>query len=127
MTAVTERYLQCMLLVACVLVLSLDLATPVSCQGGCVPPLVTPGYMKPITITLCSNGTLGLGCDTESKSTNATLIGDPEKAGVGGPIPSLATNNFNNLAIAKNIQKSARVQYAYIGLPYGLFRADRFK
>jgi len=51
MTAVTERYLQCMLLVACVLVLSLDLATPVSCQGGCVPPLVTPGYMDPITIT----------------------------------------------------------------------------
>jgi hypothetical protein len=51
MTAVTERYLQCMLLVACVLVLILDLATPVSCQGGCVPPLVTPGYMDPITIT----------------------------------------------------------------------------
>jgi hypothetical protein len=51
----------------------------------------------------------------------------PEKAGVGGSIPSLATNTFNNLQIAKNIQKSARVQYAYIGLPYGLFRADRFK
>ena len=51
----------------------------------------------------------------------------PEKAGVGGSIPSLATIIFNNLAIAKNIQKSARVQYAYIGLPYGLFRADRFK
>ena len=28
----------------------------------------------------------------------------PEKAGVGGSIPSLATNNFNNLQIAKNIQ-----------------------
>ena len=51
----------------------------------------------------------------------------PEKAGVGGSIPSLATNNFNNLQIAKNIQKSARVQYAYIGLPYGLFLADWFK
>ena len=51
----------------------------------------------------------------------------PEKAGVGGSIPSLATNNFNNLAIAKNIQKSSRVQYAYIGLPYSLFLADRFK
>lgn len=50
MTAVTERCLQCMLLVACVLVLSFDLATPVSCQGGCVPPLVTPGYMDPLTI-----------------------------------------------------------------------------
>jgi hypothetical protein len=41
----------------------------------------------------------------------------PEKAGVGGSIPSLATNNFNNLAIAKNTQKSSRVQYAYICLP----------
>ncbi len=51
----------------------------------------------------------------------------PEKAGVGGSIPSLATNTFNNLQIAKNIQKSARVQYAYIGLPYSLFLADRFK
>src|ERR1051325_2133630 len=51
----------------------------------------------------------------------------PEKAGVGGSIPSLATINFNNLQIAKNIQKSSRVQYAYIGLPYSLFRADRFK
>jgi hypothetical protein len=31
-------------------------------------------------------------------------VGGPEKAGVGGSIPSLATINFNNLAIAKNIQ-----------------------
>ena len=51
----------------------------------------------------------------------------PEKAGVGGSIPSLATNTFNNLAIAKNIQKSSREQYAYICLPYRLFIADRFK
>jgi len=43
-------------------------------------------------------------------------VGGPEKAGVGGSIPSLATNNFNNLAIAKNIQKSSREQYAYIEL-----------
>ena len=50
----------------------------------------------------------------------------PEKAGVGGSIPSLATNNFNNLQIAKNTQKSSRVQYAYIGLPYSFFLADRF-
>jgi len=28
-------------------------------------------------------------------------VGGPEKAGVGGSIPSLATNNFNNLQIAK--------------------------
>jgi hypothetical protein len=38
----------------------------------------------------------------------------PEKAGVGGSIPSLATNTFNNLAIAKNIQFSSREQYANI-------------
>jgi hypothetical protein len=38
----------------------------------------------------------------------------PEKAGVGGSIPSLATNPFNNLAIAKNMQISSRAQYAYI-------------
>jgi hypothetical protein len=41
----------------------------------------------------------------------------PEKAGVGGSIPSLATNNFNNLAIAKNIQISSREQYANIHQP----------
>ena len=29
-------------------------------------------------------------------------VGGPEKAGVGGSIPSLATNNFNNLQIAKH-------------------------
>ena len=51
MTALTERCLQCVLVVACILVLSFELATPVSCQLGCVPPLVTPGYMDPITIT----------------------------------------------------------------------------
>jgi len=33
-------------------------------------------------------------------------VGGPEKAGVGGSIPSLATDTFNNLAIAKNIQIS---------------------
>ena len=49
----------------------------------------------------------------------------PEKAGVGGSIPSLATNKFNNLAIAKNIQKSARVQYAYIGFSHFHFGAAR--
>jgi hypothetical protein len=41
----------------------------------------------------------------------------PEKAGVGGSIPSLATNTFNNLAIAKNIQNSSREQYANIHQP----------
>jgi hypothetical protein len=32
----------------------------------------------------------------------------PEKAGVGGSIPSLATILFNNLAIAKNAGDSSR-------------------
>ena len=44
-------------------------------------------------------------------------VSGPEKAGVGGSIPSLATNIFNNLAIAKNMQIWSRVQYAYIGYP----------
>jgi hypothetical protein len=40
----------------------------------------------------------------------------PEKAGVGGSIPSLATNLFNNLATAKNVLRiSSREQYANIG------------
>jgi hypothetical protein len=34
----------------------------------------------------------------------------PEKAGVGGSIPSLATNIFNNLAIAK---KRVKISLAY--------------
>jgi len=42
-------------------------------------------------------------------------VSGPEKAGVGGSIPSLATNIFNNLAMAKNIQISSREQYANIG------------
>jgi hypothetical protein len=54
-------------------------------------------------------------------------VGGPEKAGVGGSIPSLATNTFNNLAIAKNIQISSREQYANLRLPYGLVLADWFK
>jgi hypothetical protein len=32
----------------------------------------------------------------------------PEKAGVGGSIPSLATNILNNLAIAKTVKKFHR-------------------
>ena len=44
----------------------------------------------------------------------------PEKAGVGGSIPSLATNNFNNLQIAKNIQNPSREQYANIELHISL-------
>jgi hypothetical protein len=44
-------------------------------------------------------------------------VGGSEKAGVGGSIPSLATNIFNNLPTARNIQISSRVQYAFIGYP----------
>jgi hypothetical protein len=41
----------------------------------------------------------------------------PEKAGVGGSIPSLATNNFNNLATAgKACKIFSREQYANIEL-----------
>jgi len=35
-------------------------------------------------------------------------VGGPEKAGVGGSIPSLATNNFNNLATQKHGVKNSR-------------------
>jgi hypothetical protein len=50
----------------------------------------------------------------------------PEKAGVGGSIPSLATNNFNNLQIAKSrVKTSSRVQYAYIGCCDFTFGAAR--
>ena len=43
-------------------------------------------------------------------------VGGPEKAGVGGSIPSLATNIFNNLAaVKKRVKLSERAQYAHIG------------
>jgi hypothetical protein len=35
-------------------------------------------------------------------------VSGPEKAGVGGSIPSLATNPFNNLATAKKLVKISR-------------------
>ena len=38
----------------------------------------------------------------------------PEKAGVGGSIPSLATNTFNNLASLKNRKIFSRAQYAHL-------------
>ena len=38
----------------------------------------------------------------------------PEKAGVGGSIPSLATIIFNNLRVAKNRRIYSREQYANI-------------
>jgi len=42
---------------------------------------------------------------SEAKVKEVTV--SSEKAGVGGSIPSLTSNNFNNLQIAKNIQKSS--------------------
>jgi hypothetical protein len=49
-------------------------------------------------------------------------VSGPEKAGVGGSIPSLATNPFNNLATLKERVKISRgAQYAHIGLPYFRF------
>jgi hypothetical protein len=44
-------------------------------------------------------------------------VGGPEKADVGGSIPSLATNNFNKLATAgKACKIFSREQYANIEL-----------
>jgi hypothetical protein len=38
-------------------------------------------------------------------------VGGPEKAGVGGSIPSLATHLLNNRAIAKTFKFLSREQY----------------
>jgi hypothetical protein len=45
-------------------------------------------------------------------------VSGPEKAGVGGSIPSLATNPSNNLTTLKTRVKVSR---AHIGLPYFRF------
>jgi hypothetical protein len=53
-------------------------------------------------------------------------VGGPEKAGVGGSIPSLATNNFNKLATAAKACKIfSREQYANIELLTFLFVVAR--
>jgi hypothetical protein len=44
-------------------------------------------------------------------------VGGPEKAGVGGSIPSLATNNFNNLAIAKTSGEQYMIPHETNTLP----------
>jgi hypothetical protein len=44
-------------------------------------------------------------------------VGGPEKAGVGGSIPSLATNNFNNLATAKKRVRISRAHNTRVGQP----------
>jgi hypothetical protein len=50
MSAIKERWLQCGLILVWFAVVVVDSIAPASCQG-CTPPLVTPGYMDPITIT----------------------------------------------------------------------------
>jgi hypothetical protein len=43
-------------------------------------------------------------------------VSGPEKAGIGGSIPSLATNPFNNLeTLKKRVKISSREQYTNIG------------
>ena len=55
----------------------------------------------------------------------------PEKAGVGGSIPSLATINFNNLAIAKKSVKISRAYNARTSIPshftFGAARSNNFR
>jgi hypothetical protein len=52
----------------------------------------------------------------------------PEKAGVGGSIPSLATNTFNNLATAKKRVKISRAYNTRTSVPlnftFGVARSN---
>jgi hypothetical protein len=54
----------------------------------------------------------------------------PEKAGVGGSIPSLATNTFNKLAILKRLVRISRANNArtYVSLifTFGAARLNNF-
>jgi hypothetical protein len=67
-------------------------------------------------LTVLSANTKLRGLAHASGQVAQSVERGPEKAGVGGSIPSLATNPFNNLVIAKNIQLSSRVQYANIAI-----------
>lgn len=49
--ATRNRIVQSALLLIWVTIVVLELTIPVRSQAPCVPPLVTPGYMNPITIT----------------------------------------------------------------------------
>ena len=55
----------------------------------------------------------------------------PEKAGVGGSIPSLATNTFNNLAPAKKRVKISRAYntrtFLYSHFTFGVARSNDFQ
>jgi hypothetical protein len=52
-------------------------------------------------------------------------VGGPEKAGVGGSIPSLATNNFNNLAIRNEGKEFLARTIASIDLSHFTFGVAR--
>jgi len=58
-------------------------------------------------------------------------VGGPEKAGVGGSIPSLATNNFNNLASLKNRVKISRAHNTRtliaLDFTFGVARSSNFQ
>jgi hypothetical protein len=45
-------------------------------------------------------------------------VGGPEKAGVGGSIPSLATNHFNNLQMAKMSEQISRAYNTRTSIPH---------
>jgi hypothetical protein len=57
-------------------------------------------------------------------------VSGPEKAGVGGSIPSLATNPFNNLAIAKTVKKFHRAHNTRtsvcVTFTFGVARSNNF-
>jgi hypothetical protein len=57
-------------------------------------------------------------------------VGGPEKAGVGGSIPSLATNLFNKLASLKNRVKISRAHNTRtsiaLAFPFGVARSNNF-
>jgi hypothetical protein len=57
-------------------------------------------------------------------------VGGSEKAGVGGSIPSLATNLFNNLAIAKKPVKISRANNTRTSVclifAFGVARSNNF-
>jgi len=57
--------------------------------------------------------------------------GGPEKAGVGGSIPSLATNIFNDLASLKNRVKISRAHntrtFSFHNFTFGVARSKNFR
>jgi len=58
-------------------------------------------------------------------------VGGPEKAGVGGSIPSLATIHLNNLQIAKKREQISRAYNTRASIPshftFGAARSNNFR